>query len=217
MTSIEKLGCRLAQGYSGAVYDVMRELGLPDSILPHNISPLNYEGKIAAPIFTMCGERVDVSVHESMLKWTEFLSRCPAGAVVVCQPNDHELSHMGELSAETLKSRGVKGYIVDGGCRDTEFIKKIGFPVWCDYRTPVDICGRWVPTGMELPIKIGNVPISTGDYLLADIDGIAILPKAHTEEIISGVEEVISVENKVRTEILRGGDPKEAYLKYGKF
>jgi regulator of RNase E activity RraA len=36
---------------------------------------------------------------------------------------------MGELSAETLKLRGIKGYVVDGGCRDTAFIRRIGFPV----------------------------------------------------------------------------------------
>jgi 4-hydroxy-4-methyl-2-oxoglutarate aldolase len=214
---IEDLCNRLAQGYSGAVYDVMREMGLPDSILPYYIKPLNYKEKIIAPVFTVVGERVDVSVEESMLKWTEFLSCCPADSVVVCQPNDHELSHMGELSAETLKLRGIKGYIVDGGCRDTEFIEQIGFPVWCQYRTPVDICGRWIPTDTGIPIKIGNVVINNGDYLLADIDGIAILPMAHVEEIVSRVEEVISAENKVRTEILGGGDPKEAYLKYGKF
>ena len=51
---------------------------------------------------------------------------------------------MGELSAETLKFRGVRGYVVDGGCRDVDFILKLGFPVCCRYYTPADIVGRWV-------------------------------------------------------------------------
>ena len=46
---------------------------------------------------------------------------------------------MGELSAETLDLRGVRGYIVDGGCRDVEFIRRRDFPVWCRYTTPTDI------------------------------------------------------------------------------
>ena len=59
-----------------------------------------------------------------------MLSKAPSGAVVMCQPNDGTIAHMGELSAETLKYRGVKGYIVDGGCRDVDFILKLGFPVF---------------------------------------------------------------------------------------
>jgi 4-hydroxy-4-methyl-2-oxoglutarate aldolase len=213
----DKLSSRLEKSYTSAVFDVMRDMGYSDCILPHRIRALNNKDKIAGPVFTVTGERIDLPVHETLLKWTEFLSLCPPGSVVVCQPNDSELAHMGELSSETLKFRGVKGFVVDGGCRDTAFIEKIGFPVWCEYRTPVDICGRWVPTDMEVPITIGAVEINNGDYLLADIDGIAILPIANVEEIISGVESVMSVENNVRTEILKGIDPKEAYLKHGKF
>lgn len=213
----EALFKRLSEGYSGAVYDVMRDMGLPESILPYDIKPLKYKENMVGPAFTVQGERVDLSVDETMLKWTEFLSCCPAGSVVVCQPNDGVLSHMGELSAETLKLRGIKGYIVDGGCRDTEFIEKIGFPVWCKYRTPVDVCGKWIPTEMGKTIEIGSVSIRNGDVILADIDGIAVLPSEKAEEIATNVEVVINTENKVRTSILKGDDPKEAYLKYGKF
>jgi 4-hydroxy-4-methyl-2-oxoglutarate aldolase len=59
------------------------------------------------------------------------------------QPNDSTMSHMGEHSSETMHFRGIRGYIVDGGCRDSEFIKRIGFRVWCRYFTPIDIVGRW--------------------------------------------------------------------------
>ena len=55
------------------------------------------------------------------------------------------IAHMGELSAETLQFRGVRGYIVDGGCRDTGFILNMGFPVFCRYLTPRDVVGIWVP------------------------------------------------------------------------
>ena len=51
-----------------------------------------------------------------------MLSKAPPGHVLVCQPNNHEVALMGELSAETLKNKGVLGYVVDGGCRDTDFI-----------------------------------------------------------------------------------------------
>ncbi len=62
---------------------------------------------------------------------------------------------MGRLSAETLQYRGVKGYIVDGACRDIDFILKIGFPVCFTYYTPRDIVAYWRPDGFDVPIRIG--------------------------------------------------------------
>ena len=124
---------------------------------------------------------------------------------------------MGELSSETLTLRGVRGYVVDGGCRDSEFILKIGFPVWCRYFTPVDIVGRWVADGFGQPITIGSVTIGTGDYVFADRDGVVVIPSPLTEEVATKTEAVMGTENKVRKAILDGVDPQEAYQKYGKF
>jgi regulator of RNase E activity RraA len=124
---------------------------------------------------------------------------------------------MGELSAETLKNKGVLGYVVDGGCRDTEFILKIGFPVFFGFYTPSDIVGRWIPDRFGEPITIGAVTICDGDYLLGDRDGVVVIPRAVAEEAVTRTEQVVQTENKVRSAILGGMDPVEAYLKYGKF
>jgi hypothetical protein len=80
---------------------------------------------------------------QSVLKWCQLLSKAPAHVVLICQPNDHTSAHMGELSSETLAYKNVLGYIVDGGCRDSAFIEKLGFPVFCGYYTPLDIVGKW--------------------------------------------------------------------------
>jgi regulator of RNase E activity RraA len=124
---------------------------------------------------------------------------------------------MGELSAETLQHRGVLGYIVDGGCRDNAFIRKMGFPVFARYQTPRDIVAAWSYDAFGEPIRIGEVTIATGDYVLADIDGVVVIPAALAEDVVSGVETVMQTENLVRKAILSGVDPREAYLRYGKF
>ena len=77
--------------------------------------------------------------------------------------------------------------------------------------------GYWLPDQFEQPIKIGEVTIHFGDYVLGDRDGMVILPKDRAETIIEASEQAIATENKVRTAILDGMDPQEAYLKYGKF
>jgi regulator of RNase E activity RraA len=155
--------------------------------------------------------------HDTLVQWTGLLSQAPAGKVLVCQPHTYEIALMGELSAETLNFRGIRGYVVDGGCRDTDFILELGFPVFCTFTTPKDIVGRWVPDRLGEPITIGEVTISTGDFLLTDRDGVVIIPAGIVEEAIAKTEKVLQTENAVRTAILAGMDPQQAYLKFGKF
>jgi regulator of RNase E activity RraA len=209
---------RLEQCYTGAVFDVLRDKGYPDQALPHGIRPLDPSWKLAGPAFPVSGRRTtELGVHETILEWTTFLSKAPSGSVVICQPNDLSLAHMGELSSETLQRRGVRGYVVDGGTRDSEFILKIGFRVFCRYATPSDIAGRWVMDNLGGPIRIGALTVSEGDYVLADRDGVVIIPKAIVAETVEATEEVLRREDLVRKAILEGADPREAYLKYGKF
>jgi regulator of RNase E activity RraA len=124
---------------------------------------------------------------------------------------------MGELSAETLKKRNVSGYLVDGGCRDVSKIESLQFPVFCSFNSPKDVVGRWIPKKLGESITIGDCQITTGDYILADSDGAVIIPKADVVNIVHMAETVLSTENAVRSAIMAGIDPAEAYLTYGKF
>lgn len=214
----QSLADRLEKCYSGAVYDVLRTMGYPNQVLSHAIRPLDPRQKLAGAVFTVNGRYDDtLDAHETLLQWTGLLSQVPKGCVLVCQPNDHTLAHMGELSAETLQLRGIRGYIVDGGCRDSAFISKIGFKVFCKYFTPVDVVGRWIPESLGQPITFDGVQINTGDYVMADRDGAVSIPSDLVETVIESTEQVLRTENKVRTAILKGEDPQEAYLKFGKF
>ncbi len=214
----DRLADRLEACYTGAVYDVLRGMGYPDQALPPEINPLLRQWKLAGRIFTVSGRIVpDLDAHESLLSWTALLSKAPPGTVVVCQPNDSTIAHMGELSSETLHFRGVRGYIVDGGCRDTDFITRLPFRVFCRYTTPKDVVGRWRAEQFDGPIQIGGVAIGGGDYVMADRDGAVVIPGELAEEVAARTEEVVRTESKVRTAILQGVDPQEAYLRFGKF
>ena len=214
---VSELASRLEATYSGAIFDVLREMGFPNQALPPTLRPLQPEKKLAGPVFTVSGRMAEITEDESLLKWCEFLSQAPAGHVVVCQPNDSTVAHMGELSAETLNFRGIRGYVVDGGCRDTRFILDLGFRVFCRYFTPSDIVGKWSIETLGEPIQIGGHAIHSGDYIMGDIDGLVLIPRAAAEECVERVEQVIQTENRVRKAILSGADPKEAYVTYGRF
>jgi regulator of RNase E activity RraA len=218
MDNSSDLAARLMSCYAAAVHDVLRGIGAGPCVLPSGIKPLDPTRKVTGEVYTVSGH-VDVTrdPHDTLVQWTGLLSRAPPGKVLVCQPNTHEIALMGELSAETLHRKGVRGYVVDGGCRDTDFILALGFPVFCSFITPRDIVGRWVPDRFGEPITIGDVTVSAGDFLIGDRDGVVIIPGAIADAAVTKTEEVMQTENKVRTAILAGMDPQAAYLKYGKF
>jgi regulator of RNase E activity RraA len=209
---------RLAACYSGAVHDVLRELGHDDVVLPHDIKAIAPGTRLAGPVWTVSG-RLDRTRtrDETLLGWCTLLARAPAAHVVVCQPNNREIALMGELSAQTLKARGVLGYVVDGGSRDTDLVLEQGFPVFCAFLTPGDIVARWIPDRYGEPIVIGNVTINAGDWLLGDRDGVVIIPGARIEEVVARTEAVVATESDMRRALIGGMDPVEAYLTYGKF
>jgi 4-hydroxy-4-methyl-2-oxoglutarate aldolase len=209
---------RLAQCYTGVVHDVMRAMGLRDFTLPAELRPLFPETRLAGPAFTIDG-RVDprADPHQTLLEWTGLLSKAKPGHIWVSQPNDRIVAHMGELSAETLKNKGVLGCIADGYVRDVDFLIEMGFQTWSRGFTPRDIVGYWLPRAVDVDIKIGDVIIAPGDYMIGDRDGVIRVPKAIVEDVVAKAETAIATENKVRTAILSGVDPQQAYLQFGKF
>ncbi len=212
------LSDRLAGCYTGVVHDVMRAMGLYEFTLPPELRPILPELPLAGPAFTIEGNVVSgADAHETLLAWTGLLSQAPSGSVWVCQPNDRLVAHMGELSAETLKNRGVRGCIADGFIRDVNFLIAIGFQAWSRGFTPRDIVGHWLPTTTNSPIVIGDVAIAPGDFMLGDRDGLIRVPKALAETVVDKAEAATIAENLVRKAILAGADPQQAYLKYGKF
>jgi 4-hydroxy-4-methyl-2-oxoglutarate aldolase len=214
----EALRTRLARCYTGAVHDVLRMMGHDNIVLPPEIKPLNPGTKLAGPVWTVAG-RIDRdrTRDDTLRAWCTLLARAPAGHVIVCQPNTHEVALMGELSAQTLAARGVLGFVVDGGSRDTELVLEQGFPVFCAFLTPADIVARWIPERFSEPVTIGSVTIATGDLLLGDRDGVVIIPRALAAEVIARTEEVVSTESEMRKALIGGMDPVAAYEKYGKF
>jgi len=209
---------RLARCYTGAVHDVMRMMGRENIVLPPAIKAIAPGTKLAGPVWTVSGliDRTKTR-HETLLGWCTLLARAPAGHVIVCQPNNHEVALMGELSAQTLMARGVLGYVVDGGSRDTDLVLAQGFPVFCSFLTPSDIVERWIPDRYGEPVTIGAVTIATGDYLLGDRDGVVIIPRALAHDVVTKTEEVVATESDMRRALIAGMDPVAAYNKYGKF
>lgn len=77
--------------------------------------------------------------------------------------------------------------------------------------------GWWLPAATEVPIRIGEVEIASGDYMLGDRDGMLRIPRDMIEQVVALAEEAMGTESAIRTAIEAGMDPQAAYLEFGKF
>ncbi len=212
------LADRLHACHSSVVHDVMKDLGLPLRVLPRSIVGLERTMKAAGPVFTIRG-RPDPTLdkHTSLYEWAGLLSRAPTGHVVVCQPQDDTRALFGGLSAEALALKNVRGYIVDGGCRDVQAIADQGFPVFARYATPIDIVCAWRAEAFEQPVAIGGQQVLPDDHVLADRDGIILIGGADVETVVAAAERKIATEGDMVKAIRAGEDPQAAYMKFRVF
>jgi 4-hydroxy-4-methyl-2-oxoglutarate aldolase len=212
------LADRLHACHASVVHDVMKDLGLPLRVLPRSIVGLAPTMRAAGPVFTIRG-RPDPTMdkHTSLYEWAGLLSRVPAGHVVVCQPQDDTRALFGGLSAEALQRKGVRGYIVDGGCRDIQAVVDQGFPVFARYATPIDIVCAWRAEAYAQPVAIGGLQVLPDDHVLADRDGIILIGAGEVEAVVAAAERKMATEGDMVRAIRAGEDPQAAYLRYRVF
>jgi len=109
----------------------------------------------------------------------------------------------GELATESAIQKKIGGVVLDGAIRDTGEIRKLKFPAYSRLVSPT--AGE--PKGfgeINVPIRIGNVAVSPGDWIIADDDGVVVVPKEKAVEIANRAMDVLERENRIRKEIRKG-------------
>ena len=204
--------------YTAALADILDARGLRQQTLPTSIRPLAPGTTLAGQAYTVSGRPSDAPEYDRALrKVLRMLGDVPDGhvAVYAC---DHAVSaHLGELSVTSLKSRGVAGCVLDGGCRDVRFILDEGFPVFCAHTTPEDSTWRWELEATQVTIAVGHVQIEPGDWVVGDDDGVVVVPQAIAESVLTEAERKAATESQVRIAVRDGMTPLEAYERYGTF
>ncbi len=222
---VQDLVARYSRLYTGAVFDTLDHMGLPNQALAHDIKPIRPDMIIAGPAFTIKG--VPDSVGDETLRERRILLfnemkalGCPLIDTRDCS-FDTQVAHYGEMNAVLGKSCGAVGAVVDGGCRDTGYLLKRDFPVCCRYLSPVEAFRRWSYTNWQVPIGLRGslssiVTVQPGDFIFGDLDGVLAIPHDVAVEVLIKTEELVGVENRAREEFASGADPVAVYRKYGR-
>src|SRR6266705_1956365 len=220
MSPSDNLPRRFARIDTAAITDVMDEMGLRRQTLPSAIQPLAPGMRTAGYAFTARGRPHAGSTRErdqTLRRFLTMLGAVPADSVLVLAAHDNVAAHFGELSAEWLRSRRVRGAVIDGATRDAAYISRIGFPTFVRYRTPQDSVPRWRVSDWGQPLTLGGVRVTLGDVVVADLDGVVVIPRRAASEVLARCEKLVGTENKVRTAVKRGMLPLAAYEQFGSF
>jgi len=209
---------RFAAIYTAALADILDARGYHDQTLPPSIRPLEPGMRLAGRAYTVKGRPAETADYDVALrKVLAMLGEVPADHVAVYACEHDVSAHLGELSVTSLKTRGVAGCVLDGGCRDTRFILDQGFPVFCRFVTPEDSTWRWELEATQVSVTIGRVAIEPGDWIVADDDGVVVVPEAIDADILSEAEEKAATESEIRVAVRDGMSPLEAYERFGTF
>jgi regulator of RNase E activity RraA len=145
-------------------------------------------------------------------------------AVDTCQPDDVLIAAAGgsgrsglwgELLSTAARRRGCVGAIVDGAVRDTVKMRAMGFPVWARGTCLYDSKDRNRVIDVDVPVEIDGVRFSPGDLVVADADGIVVVPQTVETAVVRHAWDKVHAENTVRDAIAAGMTATAAFAKYG--
>lgn len=214
----EELSRRYRALYTGAVADTLDNLGLRQQVLPHYIMPVTLDMVVAGPAFTGQGYPVDDITNDDSQTRIRMLESIKSGTVSVWSSAGHfESAHWGEIMSRAAQERGCTGAVVDGGLRDTRFVLNMGFPVFCRFRCSASSIGRWEIKEWMIPLRIGHTVINPGDFVFGDVDGVVIVPKDLTAEVLLKTEQTVKREEGMRADLTKGITVSEVFKKHGKF
>ena len=143
----------------------------------------------------------------------------PGDFLVVAVAGGDLLASWGDILAMKAKAMGAAGVVVDGATRDAAFIERLELPMWCDGITMIPQgYGGYSVESVDEPVTCAGVEVCPGDLVVADGDGVIVLPEADAEEIVKIAEALEADEESARAGIAEGKDlellyPSRAYYK----
>ena len=112
------------------------------------------------------------------------------GVIVMEGPDGLEIAAMGNLMATAAQERGMAGMVLDGAIRDIWDIRRMGLTVYARSSSPRTAVGHYATVGRNVPVTCGGILVRAGDIIVADEDGVVVVPHERAAEILKRAQEI---------------------------
>ncbi len=208
-------GFRLVE--SASVADAMEQLYGQKTYMKHDMRPL-FLTKFAGPAVTVMMKKEEhkegAPASQGML---DAIDKAPPGSVYVMVVEDGlDIAGLGAIMTTGLKYRGMVGAIVDGGIRDVHQIRRLQFPVYSRSIVPSTSINHYRFAGMNVPVTCAGVRVNGGDIIVADEDGVVVVPKEKAAAVLKKAQENDDIEHRMLPFVEKFKNISEAVQKFGR-
>lgn len=199
------------------VSDCLDAIGVRNNVMDANIKPIRLSMRavgIAATMSFVPDSQYDE--RDPYATAINFLDTLSPGEIVVISTQRESLSAFwGELFSAASRGRGATGVIAEGPLRDSEAIAGLDFPAFGVLTRPYDYKGRMRIQSTRQPVICGGVEVNPGDAVIADADGVAVVPARFIDEVFAAANQKAQTEKSVLKDLLAGKSVREVWNAYG--
>ena len=201
---------------TASLSDALDRLGIR-GFMSHEIRPLGRYARVAGPAVTI----KDTPATERVIPLLamEAIDSAPAGGVIVRSVqgiDTRDIGLWGGLMSQSAKVKGIQAAVLDGGSRDLVEAEKMKFSIYARSVVPSTSVGRTKVSAINVPIECGGLTVAPGDIVVADVDGVVVIPKQKVAEVLRLAREIDETEKAEVVELKKGNRMAEVIKKYAR-
>ncbi len=200
-----------------SVADAMEQLYGTKSYMSHDMRPV-LTAKFAGPAVTVLLKKEEhkegASASQGMLSAID--AAAPGSVYVMVLEDGVDYAGIGGLMATAMKYHGLAGAVIDASVRDTPQIKKLQFPVFSRGIAPSTTINHYRFAGSNIPVTCAGARVNPNDIIVADEDGVAVVPRAQAAEVLKKAQALDDTEHQMLPFIEKFKSVTEAVKKFGR-
>ena len=202
---------------AASVADAIEQLYKRRTYMSHDMRPLALT-KFAGPAVTVLMKREENTDGARGIQGAlDAIDEAPPGSVYVMSlENGLDFAGIGGLMSTAMKYRNFAGAVVDGGVRDTAQIARLQFPVFSRGIAPSTTVDHYRFAGKNIALNCGGVEVRPGDIVVADMDGVVVVPSEHAAQVLKRAQELDNSEHSMYPFIEKYKSIREAVAKFGR-
>jgi regulator of RNase E activity RraA len=201
---------------AASVSDALEQITGKKMYMSHRMRPI-FPAKFAGFALTVALKKETNQDPVALQGMLAAIDSGSADSVYVMSVEDGiDIAGMGGLMGTAMRARNFSGAVIDGGVRDVAYLNKIGFPVYALGIVPSTSVHHYRFAGANVPVHCDGVEVHGGDIIVADADGVVVVPRAAAAEVLAVAEKMDFNEHSMYAYIEKLKSITEAVKKFGR-